>query len=80
MSGKWKLLYTDDEIALNTRAIQYYLKDEGIAHHRTRRHPKISEKAIRTYKDMLYKGVKAYEKTSKENIQRIDYNLEILST
>ena len=82
MNGKPELLYTDDETALNTQAIQNYLKEEeeGIAHHRTRGHPNFSERAIRTYKDMLYKRVEAAEKKGKENIQWIDYNLEILLT
>ena len=40
MNGKPELLYTDDETALNTQAIQDYLKEEGIAHHRTRGTPK----------------------------------------
>ena len=75
MNGKPELLYTDDETALNTQAIQDYLKEQGIAHHRTRGHPNFSERAIRTYKDMLYKMVEA-----DENIQWIDYNLEILLT
>ena len=80
MNGKPELLYTDDETALNTQAIQDYLKEQGIAHHRTRGHPNSSERAIRTYKDMLYKRVEADEKKGKENIQWIDYNLEILLT
>lgn len=65
MTGTPELLYTDDETALNTKAIQDYLKDQGIAHHRTRGHPNFSERAIRTYKDMLHKRVEADEK--KEN-------------
>ena len=80
MKGKPELLYTDDETALNTKAIQDYLNEEGIAHHRTRGHPNFSERAIRTYKDMLYKRVEADEKKGNENIQWIDYNLEILLT
>ena len=62
MNGKPELLYTDDETALNTQAIQDYLKEQGIAHHRTRGHPNFSERAIRTYKDMLYNRVEADEK------------------
>ena len=80
MKGKPELLYTDDETALNTQAIQDYLKEQGIAHHRTRGHPNFSERAIRTYKDMLYKRVEADEKKGKQNIQWIDYNFEILLT
>ena len=72
MNGKPELLFTDDETALNTQAIQDYLKEQGIAHHRTRGHPNFSERAIRTYKDMLYKTIEADEKKGKENIQWID--------
>ena len=77
INGKPELLYTDDETALNTQAIQDYLKEQGIAHHRTRGHPNFSERAIRTYKDMLYKRNEADEKKGKENIQWIGYNLKI---
>ena len=65
---------------MNKEAIQKYLKDENIEHHRTRAHPNFSERAIRTFKDMLYKRVEADEKQGKENIQRPDYILEILLT
>ena len=80
MNGKPELRYTDDETALNTQAIQDYLKEGGIAHHRTRGHRNFSERAIRTYKEMLYKRVEADEKKGQENIQWIYYNLEILLT
>ena len=39
MGKKPKIIYTDDEGALSTEAIQKYLKDEDIQHHRTRGHP-----------------------------------------
>ena len=70
----------DDEGALNKEAIQKYLKDENIEHHRTRAHPNFSERASRTFKDMLYKRVEADEKKGKENIQWPEYKLEILLT
>lgn len=69
MKGKPKILYTDDEKALSTEAIQNYLKDEGILHHITRGHANFSERAIRTFKDMLYKRLDADEKKGKENPQ-----------
>ena len=80
MGKKPDLIYTDDEGAMNTHAIQTFLKDEKIEHHRTRAHPNFSERAIRTFKDMLYKRVEADEKKGKENIQWPDYILEILLT
>ena len=80
MGKKPEMIYTDDEGALNKEAIQNYLKDENIEHHGTRAHPNFSERAIRTFKDMLYKRVEADEKKNKENIQWPDYILEILLT
>ena len=62
MGKKPEIIYTGDEGALNKEAIQKYLKDENIEHHRTREHPNCSERAIRTFKDMLYKRVEADEK------------------
>ena len=80
MGGKPKILYTDDEGALQKEAIQKYLNEEGIQHHRTRAHANFSERAIRTFKDMLYKRVEADEKKGKNNIQWTDYIFEILLT
>ena len=65
---------------MNKEAIQKYLKDENIEHHRTRAHPNFSERAIRTFKDMLYKRVEADEKKGKKSIQWTDYILETLLT
>ena len=65
MGKKPEIIYTDDETALSTDAIQKHLKDENIEHHRTRGHPNFSERAIRTFKDMLYRRVEADEKNRK---------------
>ena len=59
MGKKPEISYTDEKGALNKEAIQTSLNDENIEHHRTRVHPNFSEKAIRTFKDMLYKRVEA---------------------
>ena len=80
MGKKPEIIYTDDEGAMKKEAVQKYLKDENIEHHRTRAHPNFSERAIRTFKDMLYKRIEADEKKGKENIQWPDYILEILLT
>ena len=45
-----KLLYTDDEPSLSTDAIQTYLKENKIQHHRTRGHSNFVERFIRTFK------------------------------
>ena len=65
MGKKPEIIYTDDEGAMNKEAIQKHLKDENIEHHRTRAHPNFSERAIRTFKDMLYKRIEADEKKGK---------------
>ena len=80
MGKKPEIISTDDEGALNKEAIQKYLKDENIEHHRTRAHPSFSERAIRTFKDMLYRRVEADEKKGKQNAQWPDYILEVLLT
>ena len=59
------IISTDDEDALNKEAIQKYLKDQIIEHHRTRAHPNFSERAIRTSKDMLCRRVEADENARK---------------
>ena len=59
MGKKPKIVYTDDGGALNKQATQRCFKDENIQHHRTRAHPSFSERAIRTFKDMLYTRVEA---------------------
>ena len=53
---------------------------ENIELYRTRGHPAFAERFIRTYKEMLFKRVEADEKKGKENIQWVDYNLEIMLT
>ena len=80
MGGKPKILYTDDEGAFQKEAIKKYLDEEGIQHHKTRAHANFSERAVRTFKDMLYKRVEADEKKGKTNIQWTDYIFEILLT
>ena len=80
MGGKPQILYTDDEGGLQKEAIREYLDKEGIHHHRTREHANFSERAIKTFKDMLYKRVEADEKKGKQNIQWNDYIFEILLT
>ena len=65
MGGKPKILYTDDEGAFQKEAITKYLDEEGIQHHKTRAHANFSERAVRTFKDMLYKRVEADEKKVK---------------
>ena len=74
---KPSLIFTDDEGALNKEAIQTYLKDENIEHHRTRAHPNFSERAIRTCKDMLYRRVETVEQKGRENIRKPSNQFEV---
>ena len=62
MRKKPEIIYTDDEGAMNKEALRKYLKDENIEHHRTRAHPNFSERAIRTFKDMLHRELKQMRK------------------
>ena len=72
-----QILYTDDEGALNSNRIQKYLKDNNIKHIVTRGHAAVAERAIRTFKAMLYKRV---EHAKDDNVQWTDFILEILLT
>ena len=80
MGDKPKMFYSDEEGSLYSKTVIEYLEGEKIEIHRTRGHPAFAERSIRTYKDMLFKRVEADEKKGKQNIQWIDYNLEILLT
>ena len=62
------MIYTDDEGALSKEAIQTYLREKKIELHRTRAHANFSERAIRTFKDTLYKRVEADEKEGEKTI------------
>ena len=80
MKAKPKMIYTDDEKAIASSDFKQYVEDEGIELYRTRGHPAFSERFIRTFKDKLFKRIEADEKKGKENIQWIDYILEIMLT
>ena len=81
MGGFPEILYTDDdETALSTPAIQDYLKENKVEHHRTRGHAPVAERAVRSFKDMVCKRVEADAKKSKQTPQWTDYILEILLT
>ena len=80
MGKKPKIVYANDEGALSKESIQTYLKEQNIQHHIGRAHPNFSERAIRTFKDLLYRRVEADEKKGKQNIQWIDFIYKILLT
>ena len=65
MGKKPKIVYTDDEGAISKELIQTSFKEQKTEHHITRAHPDFSERAIRTFKDLLYRRVEADEKRVK---------------
>ena len=62
---------------MNKEAIQQYLQEQNIEHHRTRAHPNFSERAIRTFKDLLYRRAEADHNKGKDNIQWTDSIFEM---
>ena len=77
MGGTPEILYTDDESALSTDAMKKYLKDNDVRHIITRSHANIAERAIRTFKDSLYKRI---DHAKDDKIQWVDLVFEILLT
>ena len=72
-----EIIYTDDETSLSSKSIQDYLKEKNIKHIISRGHPWFAERAIRTFKDSLYKRI---DNSENENPQWNDYIFEILLT
>ena len=77
MDGHPKILYTDDEPALSTVAMKNYFKEKNITHIVTRSHANVAERAIRTFKDSLYKRV---ENAKDDKVQWVDFVFEIVLT
>ena len=77
MGRKPEIIYSDDETALSTDAMQKYFKEHKISHVITRVHAWFIERFIRTFKDMLYKRVEA---SKDENVQWTDCIYPILLT
>ena len=80
MGKKSKILYTDDERGIASQEFNDFIENEGIELYRTRGHPAFAERMIRTFKDRLFKRVEADEMKGKNNIQWVDYILEIMLT
>ena len=77
MGHKPEIIYSDDETALSTDAMQKYFKEHKIKHVITRSHAWFIERFIRTFKDMLYKRVAA---SKDDNIQWTSFIYPILLT
>ena len=72
-----EVLYTDDEASLSTEAMKKYFSENNIKHIITRSHANFAERAIRTFKDSLYKRI---DHDDKDDKQWTDYIFEILLT
>ena len=71
------MIYTNDESSFNSKELQKYYEENTIEHIITRTHAPVAERAIRTFKDMLYKRIEHDEEQGKDNIQWNDYIFEI---
>ena len=58
MGKKPKILYTDDERGIASQEFNDFIEDEGIELYRTRGHAAFAERMVRSFKDMLLKGLK----------------------
>ena len=74
MDGHPKILYTDDEPSLSTIAMKNYFNEKNITHVITRSHANFAERAIRTFKDSLYKRV---DNAKDDKVQWVDFVFEI---
>ena len=77
MHGKPEQIYSDDEGALQTSGVKEYFEEAKIKHIVTRSHANHAERAIRTFKDMLYKRVDA---SHESNVQWTNFIFQILLT
>ena len=72
-----EIIYSDDEKSLSSTAIQKYLKDNNIKQVITRSDAWFVERAIKTFKEALYKRI---ENSKNKDIQWTDFIYEILLT
>jgi len=77
MGEKPEIIYTDDEAALSSQAMQTYFKEKNIKHVITRTHAWFAERAIKTFKQALYKII---ENSKSDNVQWVDSVYEIILT
>ena len=77
MKATPEILYTDDEKSLSSDLFKKYFEEKGIKHIITRSHAHMAERAIRTFKDSLYKRI---DHLKDDKIQWNDLIFEILLT
>ena len=78
MKATPKIIYTDDEGALQTEAMKTYFNEKNIRHTITRTHAWFAERAIKTFKDALYKRID--NNKNENNVQWTEFIYEILLT
>ena len=77
MGGKPEIIYSDDEGSLSSNAINEYYIKKDIKHIVTRTHAWFAERAIKTFKQALYKRI---DDSKDKNIQWIDLVYEVILT
>ena len=70
-----EIVYSDNELGLGTEAVDNLLKEKGTDHIITRSKAWFAERAVRTFKNALYKRV---ENSKKANVQWTDFIFPIL--
>lgn len=72
-----EIIYTDGEGGINTDEVREFLKDKGIDLVIARSSAYFAERAVRTFKDALFKRV---ENSDKKNVQWTDFINDVLIT
>jgi hypothetical protein len=80
MRGSPKMIYTDDEGSFSSKSMKDILAKKRITHVVSRNHAPVAERAIRTFKDMMYKRIDNDLKNGKKGIQWTEYVYPVLLT
>jgi hypothetical protein len=80
MGGPPKMLFSDNEPALNTKLITDYLEEHDIKLVMTRSHAAVAERAIRTIKAMIEKRIETAKKKDDEIKRWVDVLFPVLLT
>ena len=79
MKGSPKFIYTDNDGSCSSSAVKDILKEKNIEQIITRSHAPVAERAIRTFKSMMYKRIDADIKKDKST-QWYEYIYPVLLT
>ena len=77
LGGYPKTLYTDEEPAISSAGVQEFLESKGVRLITARNHAGVAERAIRTFKNMLYQRIEA---SDADNPQWTDFIAPVLVT